>query len=215
MKKYLFIALIALISISGYAQDSESYYRLCAGEVTALKSKWPTAPDWKGELAPAPVSDVSKEVRFRLAEEFMQSTLCQDVCKQSRLGIGQTHEMDEKKILDRTINSISIEANFHADTYHISLSKDYATKKWQMDFSFHHGVYSSEPVVDTINFDVEGQQQLDGQKFWSAYCVLGSIAHHRYTKHESGLEASDSSAKRDCKSDDNSDLGHLMPFGAE
>lgn len=212
MKKFLVTFVMAWLTLAATAQDSETYYRLCVSEVTAMKDKWPTMPNDQGVMEPAAAYQVSKDVQMKLAAEFMQTELCRAIIAQNDLAIGQKHQEEDKLILKREIKSIAIHGVFHADEYNVNLSRDFATKKWKLEFSFHHGIYSEEPVVDLIGFNVDGSQQLDGLNYKSAYCVIGSIAHHRYEKLVSGFEVTDSSFGRTCESPDNSDIGHIPPL---
>lgn len=129
MKKILVTFVMAWLALAATAQDSETYYRLCVSEVTAMKDKWPTMPNDQGVMEPAAAYQVSKDVQMKLADEFMQTELCRAIIAQNNLAIGQKHQEEDKLILKREIKSIAIHGVFHADEYYINLSRDFATKK--------------------------------------------------------------------------------------
>ncbi|MBQ0070079.1 MAG: hypothetical protein KBT09_10095 [Bacteroidales bacterium] len=215
MNRLFYVLLFALVALSVSAQETGDFYDKCVNEILALKDKWPSVTNWKGEKVLTPFYEVKKDVRMKFAEEFMRTSLYTAAKAQPDIVIGKKHQIDNKIIESRTINSMSFTAHFHADEYIISISKDFITKKWVLEFTYNHESYSSQPPVDNIDINIDGSQRLKGNSYDESYCVLANIARYRYDNHKVGLEVTDSSAQSMCKSDKNEDLGVLSAWGKE
>lgn len=191
----------------------DTFYNHCVAEIQALKDKWPSEKNWKGESVLKATYDVDKTVKFKLAQEFLKTTLHQRICQQSQIVVGKMHQTDNKVIKSRTVTGVSYTLNYHEDEYHVVLSKDYTTKKWMLEFTYHHdGTYDTPQVMNEIGFDLNGTQVLEGVKNSSAYCIIGSIASNRLTNPKSGLDVSDSSAQAPRSSEKNDDLGKVSSW---
>lgn len=212
MKNLIIAVLTVVLTLPVAAQDTDIFYSQCFNEIVALKAKWPSTQNWKGDTVLTPSYEVDKKEQMRLAEEFMKTQLYRAACAQSDIAIGKMHQTDNKIIKSRTIGSMTITAHVHADEYNIHLAKDFKTKKWKLEFTYTHHTYSTPPATNVVDINIDGSQQLAGAKNQSAYCVIASIALHRDGKNTSGFEASDSSAERPCQSANNSDLGKISSW---
>lgn len=210
MKKYLIVIIALLSTITARAQDDNSFYELCVDEITAIKDKWPSTENWEGKMVLIPSYEVKTEMKARFAEEFMKTTIYKAACLQSDIVVGKKHQSNNKVIKSRAISSILFSAHIHGDEYDVRMEKDYLTKKWLLDFTYRPGDYSTPPPVDLIDITIDGSQMEGDEQ--SSYCVIASIARHRYSNPESGLDVSDSSARHQCQSTRNSDLGKVSAW---
>lgn len=185
----------------------DEFYEACRNDLMSIKDRWPSVENWKGEKELKPSYEVDKPTKMKFAEEFLKTTLCTRAFQQSQMIVGKMHQSDNKIIKSRVIGSASFNLYFHGDEYIVSLSKDYKTKKWVMDFSYNHGQYSQVPKGDHISINIDGSQLLEGSKSSSAYCVIADIGLENTSGRFVGLDVRDSSAERGRKSDKCSDLG--------
>lgn len=211
MKRLFFAVIAVLVSVAASAQEQDAFYEQCVKEIFALKDKWPTTTNWKGEKELTPFYEVKKDVQMQFAEEFMKTELYKAAKAQSDIVVGKMHQNDNKIIESRTITSMSFNAHIHEDEYTISLTKDFSTKKWKLEFTYNHSSYSTPPPVNLIDINIDGSQKLKGNTNQESYCVIASIAIYRYSG-KNGLEISDSSAQSTRYSDNNGDLGKISAW---